>query len=112
MLGSYWVPSREKLVTEIETASVTKALTAGYSVVIDATNFNNSWPQLYDNGRRDKVFGVNVSISIQDFSSIPLQTCIDRDSKRGIEMVGEKVIMGMYNKYLKGRYAEDGLLLG
>ncbi len=40
MLGDYWVPEREALVTTIETNTVKFALDAGYNVIIDATNLN------------------------------------------------------------------------
>ena len=37
MLGKYWVPEREELVSKIENESVYHALANGYTVVIDAT---------------------------------------------------------------------------
>lgn len=38
MLGDYWVPSREKLVTEAKANMITFALIKGYDVVVDNMN--------------------------------------------------------------------------
>lgn len=35
MLGDYWVPNREKLVTEAKANMITFALIKGYDVVVD-----------------------------------------------------------------------------
>lgn len=40
MLGDYWVPNREKLVTEAKANMITFALTKGYDVVVDNMNLN------------------------------------------------------------------------
>ena len=40
MLGKYWVPSREKLVQEIQFDAVVEALSKEFDVVIDNTNLN------------------------------------------------------------------------
>ncbi len=39
MLGKYWVPEREDVVTDIEQDTAYRGLDHGYDVVIDATNF-------------------------------------------------------------------------
>ena len=38
MLGDYWVPNREKLVTEAKANMITFALIKGYDVVVDNMN--------------------------------------------------------------------------
>lgn len=40
MLGDYWVPNREKLVTEAKANMITFALIKGYDVVVDNMNLN------------------------------------------------------------------------
>ena len=40
MLGDYWVPNREKLVTEAKANMITFALVKGYDVVVDNMNLN------------------------------------------------------------------------
>lgn len=94
MLGPYWIPSREKLVTTLEHSAVISALQSGYSVVLDATNFHNEKPwQKISND-------YNVVMEIQDFTDVPLEVCIERDSKRE-NPVGAEVITHFYNRHLK-----------
>lgn len=95
-LGPYWVPSRENLVSTIETLSIHNALKQGYNVIIDATNLKEiDWKVKLglDN---------NIIITEIDLTDVPLEECIRRDALReGDSRVGEKVIKNMYNKYLK-----------
>lgn len=93
MLGEYWMPSRERLVTSIERDSVESALGRGYSVIVDATNLRGEagWTALAQ--RNDAV------IEIKDFTHVPFETCIERDQQRE-NPVGKEVIERMYNKYL------------
>jgi predicted kinase len=94
MLGPYWIPDRERLVTSLEYQAVTVALAYNYSVVLDATNFKNEqkWQKIVD--------AYNVSIEIQDFTDVPLELCIERDSKRE-NPVGAEVITKFYNQNIK-----------
>lgn len=95
MLGKYWVPSRENLVTAIEHLCVKQSLTYSFSVVVDATNLREgAWESKYLN------HGINPTY--KDFTDVSLETCIERDKLRtGDDHVGEEVIRNMYNKYLK-----------
>ena len=95
MLGPYWVPKREKLVTAIERSMVYDAIQQGYSVVIDATNFCYTYFELYAQTQ-------GVTFRVKDFTHVSLEVCIERDSKRQ-EPVGKEVIERMYNKYLKDK---------
>lgn len=98
MLGKYWVPQREDLVTKIERESVLYALRAGYDVVVDATNFSKI-ERWYD---IKKLLGLfDLEVEVMDFTHVRLDECIARDSQRkGTEKVGEDAIKRMYNKYL------------
>ena len=49
MLGQYWVPTRECLVSEIELQSVISGLSRDYDVCIDATNLNLKYLQKWLN---------------------------------------------------------------
>jgi len=42
----------------------------------------------------------DYTIEYKDFTKIPLETCIERDSKRN-HPIGEKIIRETYNKYIK-----------
>lgn len=93
MLGPYWVPNREDLVTEIEVFIVEATLVKGFDVVVDATNFKSQrWKELAKN--------FDAEFQIKDFTDVPVEVCIDRDSKRE-RSVGAEVINNFKNKYLK-----------
>lgn len=96
-LGPYWIPTREDLVTEIERFNIIEGLKREYSVIVDATNFKDYWfKKLYENYKPNE-----LEYIIKDFTDISMEICIKRDKTRGIESVGEEVIRGMYDKYLK-----------
>jgi predicted kinase len=97
MLGVYWIPNREGLVTIIEKNMITSALSEGYNVIIDATNLNPKtiakWNELV--AKFD-----NVEIETKKFN-ISLRKAIFRDWKRGLlggRKVGRKVIKKFYYK--------------
>lgn len=95
MLGPYWIPSRENLVTLIEKQSIFSALEQKYSVIVDATNFR---PPVI----KELADIYNCEWVVKDFTDVPIETCIERDKNRPVEeQVGEEVIRNMYNKYLK-----------
>lgn len=97
MLGPYWLPEREFLVTIIEKETTRTALREGYSVVVDATNFKAGWIQ--EMAKNLQMYMIFELVN-KDFTDVSLETCIERDKLR-TEAVGEEVIRKMYNKYLK-----------
>ena len=98
MLGKYWIPSREELVTKIEKATFVESLKMGYNIVLDSTNLNpkvDEWVREY----AETFLDTPIPVEIKDFTDVPLQTCIIRD--RNMENpVGESVIRRMYYKYI------------
>lgn len=99
MLGPYWVPTREDLVTQIERDCVVDGILNGYDVVLDATNFKiiGLLEYLVHNS-----MGKEFKLEYKDFTDVSLEECIARDAFRDKEeQVGEEVIRNMYNKYLK-----------
>lgn len=96
MLGDYWIPSREKLVTSIERDSIETALLSGFNVIVDATNFNSTaLTILADICKADVEY---------KYFDIDVEEAIDRDSKRrGSAHVGEEVIRRFYERYVKIR---------
>lgn len=99
MLGDYWVPSREKLVTEAKANMITFALITGYDVVVDNMNLNpkeDQWIRtLCSNIEKDN--GIHVSIEYKDFWT-PVEECIRRDAMRP-NPIGEKVIKETWRRY-------------
>ena len=99
MLGDYWVPNREKLVTEAKANMITFALIKGYDVVVDNMNLNpkeDEWTRtLCANIEKDK--GIHVDIEYKDFWT-PVEECILRDAMRP-NPIGEKVIRQTWRRY-------------
>ena len=99
MLGKYWVPSREDLVKSLRSAFLLNSMSYGFDIVIDNMNLNPKEFKYY-NGVLDGVLDVvrpKYSLEFKDFF-IPLQDCIERDSKRP-NPIGEEVIRKTYEKY-------------
>ena len=103
MLGKYWVPSREKLVQEIQFNAIIEALNREFDVVIDNTNLNNKVLDQFN--RLIKTFE-DYEIEYKDFFDTPLSVCIERDKNRDLQ-VTEKVIRSFYNNY-KDKYPLNG----
>ena len=103
MLGKYWVPSREKLVQEIQFDAIVEALSREFDVVIDNTNLNNKVLDQFN--RLIKTFE-DYEIEYKDFFDTPLSVCIERDKNRDLQ-VTEKVIRSFYNNY-KDKYPLNG----
>ena len=95
MLGKYWVPSREKLVQEIQFDAILKALSRGFDIVIDNTNLNKKVLDEFD--RLIKTYK-DYEIEYKDFFDTPLSVCIERDKARDLQ-VTEKIIRNFYNNY-------------
>lgn len=99
MLGDYWVPSREKLVTEAKANMITFALIKGYDVVVDNMNLNpkeDAWIRtLCENIEKDT--GIHVNIEYKDFWT-PVEECILRDAARP-NPIGEKIIKETWRRY-------------
>ena len=103
MLGKYWVPSREKLVQEIQFNAIIEALNREFDVVIDNTNLNNKVLDQFN--RLIRTFE-DYEIEYKDFFDTPLSVCIERDKNRDLQ-VTEKVIRSFYNNY-KDKYSLNG----
>ena len=95
MLGEYWVPEREKLVTTLEEACIVESLESGYEVCIDATNLNPKTISKWE----DIAKYMEVDIEFKEFL-ISVEEAIARDKGRALE-VGEKTIKNFYEKYYK-----------
>lgn len=107
MLGDYWVPSREKLVTEAKANMITFALIKGYDVVVDNMNLNpkeDAWIRtLCENIEKDT--GIHVNIEYKDFWT-PVEECIRRDAARP-NPIGAKVIKDTWRRYRNFIIHED-----
>lgn len=110
MLGVYWVPSRESLINAIYDGFIKEAMCNGYDIVIDNMNLNKETIQEIVDEVADfnewiskSPLDIQYEIEYKSFLEVPLQTCIDRDSKRE-NPIGETAIRQIFNKY-KHMYA-------
>jgi predicted kinase len=85
----------EKLVLEIQRKAGNFLLDAGYSIIIDDTNFSKGHLSYWLGVASER----SIEFMVQTFNT-SLEECIDRDSKRE-KPVGKQVILDMYEKYLK-----------
>ena len=98
MLGKYWVPSREHLVSDIKKDFMVSAMEFGYDIVVDNMNFNPLEIEYYENLVDSTLGYMNCySLEYKDFF-ISLGVCIERDSKRE-NPIGEEVIRKTYERY-------------
>lgn len=100
MLGKYWVPNREGLVTAIKESFLEHSISSGYDIVIDNTNLNPKEIFYYEQVLKlAHYYGKHeYQLEYKDFFNVSLQECIERNSKRP-NPVGELVIRRMYEKY-------------
>jgi predicted kinase len=91
----------EEQVTHVQRHAVTQALRRGQDVIVDDTNLRakvlRGWAEL--------AHRVGVEFHVQDFTDVPLETCVARDRQRrlrGSRSVGVTVIHNMYDRFLRG----------
>ena len=94
--GGIWSKENEDIILLVRDNIINISLHRGFNVVVDDTNFS---PEHEKNLRSlSEVHGAEFKVKLFD---VPLKECIERDAKRTIGHVGKKVIIDMYNKYLK-----------
>lgn len=94
MAGIYWLPSRETLITAWETSAVQDAIEMGYNVVVDATNLNKRYNDMWVSSL--KLLYPDLHIQYQVFRT-DVEECIRRDLLRD-RKVGEEVIRNFQQK--------------
>lgn len=99
MFGEYWVPSRERMVTELKRSFACEATRRGYNIVVDNMNLN---PKEVD-WWKDVIIAANATtefeyeLEFKDFF-ISVDECIRRDAMREQPM-GAKVIKDTWKRY-------------
>ena len=101
LMGQYWVPSREPLLSRIRALFLNAAMDYGFNIVIDDMNLNPRTTEYYEvlvenynNIHEDK-----YTIEYRLFNT-SLNVCIERDAKRE-NPIGAKVLTDTYIKYEK-----------
>lgn len=105
MLGKYWVPKREDFINAIYNSFMDEAMLAGYDIVIDNMNLNDKtvkemqrYVEEFNDWIKLSPLDLHYDIEFKRFTNVPLETLIERDSKRE-HPIGEKVIRDLYTKY-------------
>lgn len=98
--GGKWSRENEKFVLSLRDAFINKAIMAGFSMIVDDTNFSNTHRNQMDMiAEIAKKHGFDVVVEEKNFD-VPVEECIARDAKRQ-NPVGANVIYEMYVKYVK-----------
>lgn len=91
-----WSKKNEQLILRIRDRIILMALAEGKHVIVDDTNLH---PKHEEHIRALVAKESNVVVRVK-FFDVDVNTCIERDLKRQ-QSVGSKVIIDMYNKWLK-----------
>lgn len=101
MLGDYWVPSRESVVTNLYNVFIANAMVKGYNIVIDNMNLNPktvaALTKTVKAFNEDNKFDWEYEIEFKDFWT-PVDECVRRDAMRA-NPIGEKVIKQTWRRY-------------
>ena len=108
MLGPYWVPSREDIVSSAKRNFALNGMLLGYDIVVDNMNLNPKeikfWTDIVDTHNsfdpravKPDVVRWEYEIEFKDFF-ISLEECIRRDAARS-NPIGEKVIRDTWRRY-------------
>ena len=108
MLGPYWIPSREGIVSNTKLQTTLYAMRMGYDIVVDNMNLNPKevkyWENVIDSHNNIKTSDINpdwvqyeYEIEFKDFF-ISVEECIRRDAMRP-NPIGEKVIRETWKRY-------------
>lgn len=99
--NSKYSSGREAFVKKVRNNLIILGLSEGKHVISADTNYEKNESEIRE---IVQLFceqnNTQVEIKIQDFSHVPLQVCIDRDSQRP-KPLGEKVIRSQYNRWIK-----------
>ena len=105
--GKYWVPEREKYISEVEEFQIRSAIKNNLNVVIDATNLNPKTIDKWNNLAKE----LNAEIEYKLFP-IDIKIALERDKNRE-RSVGKKTLLRFFEKYFPedlARYYRDDRL--
>lgn len=109
MLGDYWVPNREKVVTATYNTVLAYGMEKGYNIVVDNMNLNPKTCVELEKTVKDfnenYTYDWKYEVEYKDFF-IPVDECIRRDAMRP-NPIGEKVIKATWRRYRDFIIRED-----
>lgn len=92
-----WSKSNEQIVLIARDLMAEQFIKLNYDVIIDDTNLS---PQ-HIKDMTEMAEELGAELEIKSFLDVPVAECLKRDAYRGDKKVGYKVIMEMYNRYIK-----------
>ena len=100
MLGKYWVPAREPIVSTIQQEAILTAMNFGVDIVIDNTNLNKKVVDDYIKVANK----FKYIVEYEDFFNVSLGECLRRNEIRNASLpkdaqIADTVIVGMYERY-------------
>lgn len=100
MLGKYWVPARELIVSTIQQEAVLAVMNFGVDIVIDNTNLNKKVVDAYVKVAEK----FKYTVEYKDFFNVSLGECIRHNAIRNASLpkdiqLDDTVIVGMYERY-------------
>jgi predicted kinase len=100
--GGKWSKSNEKYILKTRNSLIRSILIEGRNVIVDDTNLLEKHTSDIKQIAKEISTTINrdIAVGIMDFTDVDPIECIRRDNARA-NGVGHKVIMDMYNKYLK-----------
>lgn len=109
MLGDYWVPNREKVVTATYNTVLAYSMEKGYNIVVDNMNLNPKTcaelEKMVKDFNGNYAYDWKYEVEYKDFF-IPVDECIRRDAMRP-NPIGEKVIKATWRRYRDFIIRED-----
>lgn len=101
MLGDYWVPSRENVVTATYNTVLAYSMEKGYNIVVDNMNLNPKTcaelEKMVKDFNENYTYDWKYEVEYKDFWT-PVDECIRCDAKRE-HPIGEKVIRQTWKRY-------------
>ncbi len=93
-----WSRENEKLIVKLRNQILISCIQNGYDVVIDDTNLaKNIWDDIC---KVINSLNKNIELTEKCFP-VDVETAVFRDSQRGLQSVGEKVVRDTYKRYVK-----------
>ena len=95
----FGTPGLYDRLTYIRKAMLLRAMRENLDIVLDNMNLSNRAINEVNLLIIDKDYN-NYTVEYKDFTNVPLEECIERDSKRE-NPIGADIITKTYNKYIK-----------
>jgi predicted kinase len=93
-----WSARSEQLIRLAELNLAELLLSHGYTIIVDDCNLSPSARTMWQEFARK----IGAEIAVQDFTDVPLETCVQRDRIR-VNSVGETVIRKTWQDFLASK---------